>query len=181
VPLLFSSDLTALPAIAGWYAERGLQPWVALPERLLPVRSEGVEPNRVLTVELSGGAGAELPSRPDARWLQIGAQDVPVDVLSAVVDGDVAFTTVADAAIGRGAVTTAPDGRVWAGLSDVTVLEPERRRGLGRAVCAELLAWAAGRGATHAYVRVADDNVPAIALAESLGFRLHHRSRYVLL
>jgi GNAT superfamily N-acetyltransferase len=78
-------------------------------------------------------------------------------------------------------VTTAPGGRVWAGLSDVTVLESERRRGLGRAVCTELLAWGAGRGATHAYVRVPDDNAAAIALAESMGFRLHHRSRYVLL
>ncbi|WP_285029018.1 GNAT family N-acetyltransferase [Mycolicibacterium sp. lyk4-40-TYG-92] len=181
VPLLFSSDLTALPAINDWYGARGLQPWVALPERLLPVRSEGIEPNRVLTVELPGGAGAALPSHPDARWLQIHGQDVPVDVLSAVVDGDVAFATVADAAVGRVAVTTAPDGRVWAGLSDVVVLEPERRRGLGRAVCAELLTWAAGRGATHAYVRVPEANAPAIALAEAMGFRLHHRSRYVLL
>lgn len=181
VPLLFSSDLTALPAIADWYAARGLQPWVALPERLLPVRSEGVEPNRVLTVELPGGAAAELPARPDARWRQIYAQDVPVEVLTAVVDGDVAFATVADAAVGRVAVTTAPDGRVWAGLSDIAVLESERRRGLGRAVCAELMSWAAGHGATHAYIRVPDDNAPAIALAESIGFRLHHRSRYVLL
>ncbi|BCI79634.1 N-acetyltransferase [Mycolicibacterium sp. TY66] len=180
-PLLFSSDLTTLPTIADWYAEHGLQPWVALPERLLPVRSEGVEPNRVLTMELSGTTHAELPSHPDARWLEIHAQDVPVELLSTVVDGDVAFATVADAAVGRVAVTTAPGGRVWAGLSDVAVLEPQRRRGLGRAVCAELVAWAAGRGATHAYVRVPDDNAPAIALAESMGFRLHHRSRYVLL
>jgi GNAT superfamily N-acetyltransferase len=181
VPLLFSSDLTALPAITDWYAARGLQPWVALPERLLPVRSEGVEPNRLLTVELSSGTDAELPARPDARWLRIHGQDVPADVLGTVVDGDVAFATVADAAVGRVAVTTAPDGRVWAGLSDVVVLAPERRRGLGRAVCAAMLGWAAGRGATHAYVRVPDDNAPAIALAESMGFRLHHRSRYVLL
>ncbi|MGX9674699.1 N-acetylglutamate synthase, CG3035 family [Mycobacterium sp. HM-7] len=181
VPLLFSSDLTALPAIAGWYAARGLQPWVALPERLLPIRTEGVEPNRILTIELPGGAGAELPSQPDARWLQIHGQAVPVEVLTAVIDGDVAFTTVDDAAVGRAAVTTAPDGRVWAGLSDVAALGPERRRGLGRAVCAELMAWASGRGATHAYVRVPDDDAAAIALAESMGFRLHHRSRYVLL
>ena len=180
VPLLFSSDLTALPAIADWYAARGLQPWLALPERLLPVRAEGVEPQRVLTAELSGGPDVALPSYPDDRWLQIYGEDVPVDVLSAVVDGDVAFATVDDAAVGRVAVTTAPDGKVWAGLSDVAVLESERRRGLGRAVCAAMLAWASGHGATHAYVRVPDDNAAATALAESMGFRLHHRSRYVL-
>jgi N-acetylglutamate synthase len=181
VPLLFSSDLTALPAIADWYAALGLEPWVALPERLLPIRAVGVEPNRVLTIALSGGSDAALPSHPDDQWLRIHGADVPAEVLSAVVDGEVAFATVDDVAIGRVAVTTAPGGRVWAGLSDVVVLESERRRGLGRAVCAEMLAWAAGRGATHAYVRVPDDNTAAIALAESMGFRLHHRSRYVLL
>lgn len=181
VPLLFSSDLTALPAIAEWYAARGLQPWVALPERLLPIRAEGIEPQRVLTAELSDGPDAALPSHPDDGWLQIYGQDVPVEVLTAVVDGEVAFATVADAAVGRVAVTTAPDGRVWAGLSDVAVLESAHRRGLGRQVCAEMLAWASARGATHAYVRVPDDNAAATALAESMGFRLHHRARYVLL
>ncbi len=181
VPLLFSSDLTALPAIANWYGARGLQPWVALPERLLPVRAEGVEPNRVLTVELSGGSDVAMPPRPDERWLAIYGQDAHVGALSAVVDGEVAFATVADAAVARVAVTTAPDGRVWAGLSDVAVLESERRRGLGRKVCGQMLAWASSRGATHAYVRVPDDNAAALALAESMGFRLHHRARYVLL
>ncbi|KIU14913.1 N-acetylglutamate synthase, CG3035 family [Mycolicibacterium llatzerense] len=181
VPLLFSSDLTALPAIADWYAALGLEPWMALPERLLPVRTEGVEPNRVLTLALSGGSDAALPSQPDDQWLRIHGADVSAEVLSAVVDGEVAFATVDDVAIGRVAVTTAPGGRVWAGLSDVVVLESEHRRGLGRAVCAGMLAWAAGRGATHAYVRVQDDNTAAIALAESMGFRLHHRARYVLL
>lgn len=181
VPLLFSSDLTALPAIADWYAALGLEPWMALPERLLPVRTEGVEPNRVLTLALSGGSDAALPSQPDDQWLRIHGADVSAEVLSAVVDGEVAFATVDDVAIGRVAVTTAPGGRVWAGLSDVVVLESEHRRGLGRAVCVEMLTWAAGRGATHAYVRVPDDNTAAIALAESVGFRLHHRARYVLL
>lgn len=181
VPLLFSSDLTALPAIADWYGARGLQPWVALPERLLPVRAEGVEPNRVLTVDLAGGSDVALPPHPDGRWLAIRGHDADVAALSAVIDGEMAFATVADAAVGRVAVTTAPGGRVWAGLSDVAVLEPERRHGLGRNVCSELLAWAASRGATHAHVRVPDDNAAALALAESMGFRLHHRARYVLL
>lgn len=182
VPLLFSSDLTALPAIADWYGARGLPPWVALPERLLPVRAEGVEANRVLTVELPcGGSDVALASHPDNRWPAISGQDVPVEVLSAVIDGEVAFATVSDAAVGRVAVTAAPGGRVWAGMTDVAVLESQRRRGLGRKVCAEMLAWASSRGATHAYVRVPDGNAAALALAESMGFRLHHRARYVLL
>jgi GNAT superfamily N-acetyltransferase len=78
-------------------------------------------------------------------------------------------------------VTTAPDGTVWAGLSELTVLDSQRRRGLGRTVCVELLARAAARGATHAYVRVPEEHAAAATLADSMGFRLHHRARYVLL
>ncbi|MUL44507.1 GNAT family N-acetyltransferase [Mycobacterium sp. CBMA293] len=181
VPLLFSSDLTALSAIAQWYAARGLPPWLALPERLLPVRADGVDPHRVLTAALTVDLDVTLPSLPDDRWLQISGRDVPVEVLSAVIDGDVGFATVADAAVGRVAVTTAPDGTKWAGLSEVTVRSDRRRKGHGRAVCDVLLAWAAARGATHAYAQVPDDNAAANGLAESMGFRLHHRARYVLL
>jgi N-acetylglutamate synthase len=180
VPLLFSSDLTALPAIVDWYAERGLPPWLALPERLLPVRHPGVQPVRVLTTELAATAGPDLPSSPDDRWRQIYQREVPLDVLCAVTDGEVAFATVADAAVGRVAVTTAPDGTRWAGLSAVRVSDDQHRLGHGRTLCDTLLAWASAHGASHAYVQVADENAPATALYESMGFRLHHRARYVL-
>ena len=39
--------------------------------------------------------------------------------------------------------------------------------------------WAAGRGATRAYVQVLADNAPAIALYESMGFDTQHHVRYV--
>jgi hypothetical protein len=39
------------------------------------------------------------------------------------------------------------------------------------------LAWGAGRGATRGYMRVPDTG--ATTLAAALGFRLHHRRRYV--
>jgi N-acetylglutamate synthase len=60
------------------------------------------------------------------------------------------------------AVTDAPDGTRWVGLS---------------AAREALLIWGAHRGATRAYLAVPeqDDAGPA----ESLGFRLHHRRRYV--
>ncbi len=65
----------------------------------------------------------------------------------------------------RAAVTDAPDGTRWLGLS--------------AALCEEVLAWGASRGATRAYVELADGDTDTIALAESLGFRLHHRRRYI--
>ncbi|MDO0973127.1 N-acetylglutamate synthase, CG3035 family [Mycolicibacterium frederiksbergense] len=180
VPLLFSSSTEALPAIIAWYTERRLEPWLALPERLLPLKNPGIKPTRVLVRNLapSPAAGTELADRPSAAWLATYQRDVPADILTAVVDGSVTFASLPDA-VGRGAVTTAPDGTRWLGVSSVRVAESSRRTGLARAICSALQAWGADQGATRAYVQVLDDNRPALALYESAGFRLHHRHRYV--
>jgi hypothetical protein len=50
-PLEISAGLDALPDIIAWYSERGLKPWLDLPERLLPVRSAGVAPSRMLVAD----------------------------------------------------------------------------------------------------------------------------------
>jgi N-acetylglutamate synthase len=55
----------------------------------------------------------------------------------------------------------APDGTRWVGLSEV------RAADVG-----------APQGATRYYVRVAENDTDTTAVAESLGFRLHHRTRY---
>ena len=47
--------------------------------------------------------------------------------------------------------------------------------GAGSLECEELLAWGARRGATRAYLEVAEGTD---GLADSLGFRVHHRRRY---
>ncbi len=180
VPLLFEANVHALPAIVDWYAERGLPAWLALPERLLPIKTPGIKDTRVLVRDIEPGeAPADFPSRPDAEWLRLYERDVPVEVLTAVIDGEVAFATLAGAAVGRAAVTTAPDGTRWAGLSCVRVAEDSRRLGHARAVCSALLGWAATRGAVRAYVQVLADNEPAATLYHSMGFRLHHTLRYL--
>jgi len=186
VPLDFSAGLAALPAIVDWYGDRGLQPWLALPERLVPVRNRGagagVKHTRVMTRELLTvpvEGPVALLDVPDAQWVALYRRDVPVEVLTAVVDGEVVFATTAGAAVGRGAVTTAPDGTRWLGISALHVAAGHRRRGHARAVCLALQAWGAGRGASRAYVQVLTDNAPATTLYESLGFRLHHQHRYV--
>jgi N-acetylglutamate synthase len=102
VPLEFSAGMDALTDIVDWYAQRGLAPWLDLPERLLPVRATGAAPSRMMTCE-------RLPE------------------IAGSIDPAVALTDT--------------------GL---------------------------------AYVRVPEDDLPAIARFESMGFRLHHRARYVL-
>ncbi|OBG28898.1 GCN5 family acetyltransferase [Mycobacterium sp. 852002-51057_SCH5723018] len=72
----------------------------------------------------------------------------------------------------RAAVTDSPDGARWVGVDAIRA--PDDRAGVEA-----LLAWGASRGATRAYVEVGDDDTDEITLAESLGFRLHHRRRYV--
>lgn len=205
VPLDFSASLAAIPAIAGWYAERGLPAVLALPERLVPIREigagVGIKHTRVLVADLRPppvDSDVRLLPSPDADWLAAYERNVPPDVLTAVIDGELTFAqtlvSVADTptisthasvsatgagAVGRGAVTSAPDGTRWLGISAVHVTAAQRRRGLARTVCAALQNWGIERGAPYSYVQVLAENTSAIALYESLGYRLHHHHRYV--
>jgi GNAT superfamily N-acetyltransferase len=184
VPLRAGADLRALPGIVEWYAGRGLTPWLSVPDRLvrLPASAPTHIESLVMTRALpAGGQGAavDLSARPDDRWLHIYQRDVPVDVLTAVIEGELTFGRLDDAAVGRAAVTSAPDGTRWVGMSAVRVAEDRRRHGHARTLCEALLDWAAARGATRAYVQVVADNAGAAALYESMGFVTRHRQRYV--
>jgi len=183
VPLDVSASFD-IRQVVDWYASRGLPPLVAAPDRLLrvppdvPFDAETVVMTRDLQTVLANSS-VTIADRPDDEWLRLYQRDVPVEVLTAVVDGEVAFATTGGAAVGRGAVTAAPDGTRWAGLSAVHVVSDARRRGLARELCDALLGWGAERGATLAYVQVLGDNVAARSLYESMGFVVQHMSRYV--
>jgi ribosomal protein S18 acetylase RimI-like enzyme len=183
VPLNVSAGAD-VRAIVDWYSARDVAPLVAAPDRLLrlpPGVSTDAE-NLVMTGDLpaaTSGDAVSIAPRPDGEWLRLYRREVPIDVLTAVVDGEVAFATIAGAAVGRGAVTAAPDGTRWVGLSALHVDVASRGRGLARTLCAALLSWGTSRGASRAYTQVLADNAAAIALYESMGFSVHHRSRYV--
>ncbi|MBB5161873.1 GNAT superfamily N-acetyltransferase [Mycobacterium sp. AZCC_0083] len=185
VPLEVRGDLSALPAIIDWYAARSATPLLVAPDRLfrvppgVPVDGENVVMTRELTTVPASAASVTMAPRPDERWLQLYERGVPLDVLTAVVDGEVMFGSRGGAAVARVAVTSAPDGTRWAGLAAVHVSEAHRRKGHARALCEEMLGWAAGRGATRGYAQVLADNAPAIDMYESMGFTTQHRVRYV--
>ncbi|ASW92254.1 N-acetylglutamate synthase, CG3035 family [Mycobacterium marseillense] len=177
VPLDLSARLSTVPAIADWYGRRGLTPRLAIPDRLLsvPTGSTGEHPESVLVRDVSEMAAREpnpsvrLSAQPDDAWLSIFGPDVDVDVLTAVSDGELMFGTDG-AAVARAAVTEAPDGARWVGLSAIRGDDDRATT----ALCEALLAWGAGRGATRGYVAVPDTE----ADTGWLDFRLHHHRRY---
>lgn len=67
----------------------------------------------------------------------------------------------------------------WLGFRGLWVDPEARRSGLALAVVRALLDWGASQGATTAYLQVLSDNLPALRLYEGLGFREHHRYRYL--
>ncbi|MEB4208508.1 GNAT family N-acetyltransferase [Mycobacterium sp. 94-17] len=182
VPLDFSAGLGSVPAIVDWYEHRGLTPRLALPDRVLRLppgpaaeRTEHVVVRDLCDVA-AGDADVVLSASPDDAWLRMSGGEVPVEVLTAVIDGELAFARRGAAAVARAAVTDAPDGVRWVGLSALRGAAGAGERS-ATDVCEALLAWGADRGATRGYMRVPDAG--ATTPAAALGFRLHHRCRYV--
>ena len=165
VPLDISAHARTIPAIVDWYQRRGLTPRLAIPDRLLPLPPglTGEHPERVLVRDVT-----DLAAREPDPSVTVSAR--PGD---AVVDGESVFGTHTGGAAARAAVTGAPDGGRWVGLSAIRAGDDQT----AAALCEALLAWGAGRGASRGYLCVDDTGAPG--LAESLGFRLHHRRRYV--
>ncbi|MEU1430481.1 GNAT family N-acetyltransferase [Nocardia sp. NPDC005746] len=195
-PALMNTE--TLHRIGEWYTAHGLPLQLQLPDRLAtrPAEWRTWHETRVLAVDIetmplpSGPSMVRFTPEPDGAWLSmhrhrggdtdIGSSPV-VDVLTAVRDGELTFATLglpAPIAIGRAAVTTAPDGRRWVGLTCVAVATGHRRHGLGALVCAEMIRWGRTHGATHAYVQVSDENDAALALYQEMGFVEHHSYRY---
>jgi hypothetical protein len=180
MPLDISAQASAIPRIVAWYRRRGLTPRLAIPDRLLrlPPGATAEHTERVLVRDVRS-VGEPDPSitlspRPDDAWLRIFGHEIPIDVLTAVVDGELMFGTHSGGAVARAAVTDAPDGTRWVGLSAMRADDGR----VGAALCGALLGWGADRGATRGYACAHHGG--AIDLVDSLGFRLHHRRRYVL-
>lgn len=111
------------------------------------------------------------------RNLGAGASG-PAEAVRLDVDGPRAAATVGapGAVLARGEAGVDGD---WIGVHNLTVEPAYRRRGLARAVLAELLEWGAEQGATTVWLHVQTDNEPALALYDGLGFAAHHTCRYL--
>ncbi|ORV51527.1 GCN5 family acetyltransferase [Mycolicibacter engbaekii] len=187
VPLDMFAHLNTAAAIIDWYAQRGLPPYLAVPERLLrlspdlPARHE----TRTMVGDIATATapdGVVLAAEPGTDWLAVyraGDVAAPLEVLTAVAGGEVVFATIPGVAVGRGAVTDGPDGTRWLGLTALRVTADRRRQGHGRAVCDALRSWGAERGATRGYVQVPSSDARAFTFFEAAGFAGQHRTRYI--
>jgi GNAT superfamily N-acetyltransferase len=188
----------AVDVIERWYRERGLIPAFQIPEPLgasvgvlLDARGWAGPAYRtlMLTADLNDVAGAtralpvvRIDDRPDAQWLasyHYQGGKLPDGASRVLMNVDIrAFASIDDGgnrvAIARGAVSEAPDGRRWLGLTALEVVPSVRRRGYARHIMAGLASWAAKHEATSVYVQVAEPNVAAQTMYRRVGFVDHH-------
>lgn len=190
----------ALAEVAGWYAGRGLPARFAIPapgRELLDGALDrrgwtAYNPTQVRTADLevvlrdwpAPAYEVAVEPEPSAEWLGLyhyrGGSELP-PVARAVLTGsrEPGFAVLRDGgrpvAVARGSVDEG-----WVGVTAVEVAPDRRRQGLGTAVMRGVLGWAADRGATSAYLQVAEDNAGALALYDRLGFARHHGYHYRL-
>ncbi|PZF83503.1 GNAT family N-acetyltransferase [Jiangella anatolica] len=193
----------AVALVEDWYRSRGLVPAFQVPEPLgralgpvLDARGWPAPEDRtfVMVAPLSVVRGVERPGlppvrvddRPDDDWLagyHYRGGELPAHAVSVLVNAEtVGFASVDDdgvrVAIARGAVSSAPSGRRWLGVTAVEVTPSARRRGLGGHIVTGLAAWAERHGATDVYLQVAEPNEPARATYRKAGFAEHHAYHY---
>jgi N-acetylglutamate synthase len=191
----------AVARVERWYEDRGLKPAFQVPEPLGAELDEyldgagwlhSTEDVLVMVAAVDVVAAfwrTDLPSvvvmsLPDDAWLALyRGGNLPPPAQRVLINADtVGFASIDHQghrhAIGRGAVTNAPDGRRWLGLTAVEVTPDARRRGLGSQVMAGLAQWARQHEATDVYVQVAEPNTAAVATYQRLGFTEHHRYHY---
>lgn len=185
--------------VAAWYRERGVVPRFRITPECAPETDE-------LLMQL--GYIREAPTVVLARSLD--ASVIPDGIVESPVATDAWITAELDAlgidrslvgpwvetinavpsprvfamAINEGAAIGAGFGVVVDGLLasfEVAVAEAHRRQGHARRLMAALHAFGAREGAGEAFLQVEEANAPAIALYESLGYRLAYPYWYRLL
>ncbi|MDL9937000.1 GNAT family N-acetyltransferase [Gordonia sp. ABSL1-1] len=192
---------SSLTRIGEWFTTRGLPTRLVLPDRLLAATGlDGDDGPRVqvLTRDLPADATSTterlstvtLADTLTPEWVRAyvhGERELGTATrVLASADGPVVFAAVNGSAatpiaIGRAAVTTAPDGISWLGLSAVWTDPAHRRVGLATTVVSRLFEWGVERGAVRAYVQVDITNRVAGSWYRRIGFGLHHEYRYLTL
>ncbi|QNQ91087.1 GNAT family N-acetyltransferase [Corynebacterium poyangense] len=176
-------DQLPIKELHAFYHQHGLPMQILIPDRIAPRLSPqqwDIGPDILVMTTLIGEEDwPEVPEfrvhrRPPDYWLSLyefRGQALPED--DGLLEGTAYYVDLAGKAIARLHIL---DGYV--GISGVNVGPEWRRQGLGRVLGQGILAWAARKGASHAYLQVLESNSAGRKLYESLGFIEHHRHRY---
>lgn len=191
----------ALERVLAFYSERDRPAWAqvvvgsAVHEALegrgwLPARPDEADSEVLLASVAQARRALRLPPdappvdravRLDRDWLvgNTRAQASYEAVRHQLETDEVVFASVTleGGRVARGRAAYA-DG--WVSLTDLYVDPDHRRSGLATVVLADLLEWAAERGASTLLLQVLEDNEPAQRLYTGFGFSRHHAYRYLV-
>lgn len=132
------------------------------------------------------GAVDRLPLKDAGRWVDaiLEIDEMPAEqkgglyeVISLIEPEVGLFLLQAEDGTPVSAVRCVCDGAL-AGIFDLSTGVAHRQRGHGRQVLASALKWAAGRGATTAWLQVIAENEPALGLYRDFGFGELYRYAY---
>lgn len=189
----------ALTAVARFYADRDRAPWIEVvtgSDLHRELEARGWDQARPLEADaevLLAGVAQVARRVADVPAAEVRHEDVVTRAWLVGNDATLANWAAVEASLRlRDAVfsSVVEDGRQvararanlagdWALVADLTVQPDARRRGLGRLVMADLVRWAAERGAETMLLQVIADNEPAQQLYAGLGFERHHACRYL--
>jgi len=186
--------------IEGLYRAAGLPPCVRLTPLIEPATAARIERRGYRLKDASlgmiaeacavaVGPAVEIAPHADAAWVrgvsarQTGTKKDADAALAAIVSRirlPAAFATLRldGRAVGYGMTVVE---RGMAEIGAIVIDEAVRGQGLGRQLVGGLMAWAAGNGASKAYLQVEQGNAPALALYARLGFRELYRYRTLIL
>lgn len=159
-------------------AVRRSLPPVVPPVRVSPHADAGWLADDDRAVAYGAVATAVLDGPGDVGFVSVVEPGAEPGVEPGVDRADRVDRVVAKGRVARGSGAV-PGDEDWAGVTNVWVSPAHRRQGLGTVVMGALLAWAAERGATTAYLQVRGDNPAALAAYHRLGFVAHHAYRYL--
>lgn len=200
VPIEFGAraDAATLAAIREWYRFREQPAVLAVPDRLLPPGQPtglvDLPAVQVLTMDLTDATddvarqAISHATTPSVEWLRTAfgiesSEDPTHAAVASASAGPTTFVSVGPVhqplSVGRGAVTEAPNGVAWLGITSLFTTPEARGHGHAATVVAGLLAWGIEQGAQRAYLQARTDNRVAGAWYRRLGFGLHHGYRYV--